>query len=338
VPGFARSNELIVMAQENRTRCLAILLFGALLLGPISSLQAQNGDPIDVLAEQESNTGVSSADLKTFSFEPEIIGPSARPIYLPEVVLISYSIGANRRAICTGTLINEQMVLTAGHCSCAARQTYTVIIAASESGTTGPALVDRLIRFPRYDCRAPHLPQPGKDLALLKLDRKFPRTARNKVVSPFAIPNQSNLRRLLIAGYGRDPSGQFPNRLLGAFSPILDLYCVRSAIRGSYCDPFGEFALSALVSATRPGADTCDGDSGGPVYWFPPTEGDKNNVISNRRLIGVTSRGLRGVPQFGPTGCGGGGIYTSLGSPEVLAWLGVNGVAIDFYAQDAETD
>ena len=79
--------------------------------------------------------------------------------------------------------------------------------------------------------------------------------------------------------------------------------------------------LPRWSSATGPpgplGDDTCEGDSGGPVFL---------NQDGFDQVIAVTSRGLPGVRQDPVLHCGGGGIYEILARHTVQNWFRANGI------------
>ncbi|WJI42194.1 trypsin-like serine protease [Mesorhizobium sp. C120A] len=248
------------------------------------------------------------------------------PVILPEVVKIVFKAEDGSPAFCTGVAVAADRILTAGHCGCGIPESYSVRFLSAPNLSSEDITLDRApVVFPGFDCIRELEPQPGRDLAVLYLqiageDIKPPPIAQ--MTLPF---EGTTARRAFIAGYGRTETGAFPNGLLGAFTPIKDYFCIRGGYAGSPCASFREFVLSDLISSAVPGVDSCDGDSGGPVYWFGKTMGHDGIEEVHRFLIGITSRGLSGVPQYGATSCGGGGIYSVVGHVDVLAWLSVNG-------------
>jgi hypothetical protein len=61
-------------------------------------------------------------------------------------------------------------------------------------------------------------------------------------------------------------------------------------------------------------------------------------AVSRRTLVGLVSRGIRGVRHPYPGFCGGGGIYTAVGTLPVLHWLTKNGVAFKFIENAKDVD
>ena len=140
---------------------------------------------------------------------------------------------------------------------------------------------------------------------------------------------KGRLQNLLVAGYGREGGdGRFPRGLVAASTRVRDFFCLQDQWSAGGCAIFREFTLANLVSDLS-NADTCDGDSGGPVYFVAQRLRPDGKVMLHRMLAGITSRGLGGVPQFGPGQCGGGGVYTAVAHPDVLKWLAVNGVPLE---------
>lgn len=270
--------------------------------------------------------------------EVKIIG--GFPSLLPEIARIRFLNANGGAALCSGVAVAADRVLTAGHCGCGITNSYEVELprsAQSENEVIDPRFFPkrRLVRppllFPRYDCRNPDRPQPGRDLALLFLDAPASEElAWPPPVAPmFLVRGDDKLAGLLIAGYGRTENADFPRGLRAAWAAVRDFFCVNGRVGGSPCASFREFVLSNLSSRARPAEDTCDGDSGGPVYWIGSTPRGDSAAETHRFLVGITSRSLLGVPQFGPTGCGGGGVYTTIGHVDVLGWLNLNGAPLE---------
>ncbi|WFP61464.1 MULTISPECIES: trypsin-like serine protease [unclassified Mesorhizobium] len=307
-------------------------------------LQTSGGD-IRLISDDSLLIEVDATGHATSGIHDRIFEGIRIPPILDEVVRIEFDVGLSRPALCTGVALNRNTVLTAGHCACAVQAAYRVsfprysgkMFRAQESEFHDPRKLSRPpLPFLGYDCRRLMYPQPGKDLGLLFLEPSAAPSSEFDPVAPPAAPffllhdmlNKGELRNLLIFGYGRREDQTMPHDLIGASTPIRDPFCLRDRYDGAQCGIFREFTLSSLVTEVDPGADTCDGDSGGPVY-FIGTKSLPEGVELHRMLVGITSRGLGGVPQFGQGYCGGGGVYTAVAHPDVLKWLAVNGVPLE---------
>jgi V8-like Glu-specific endopeptidase len=312
----------------------ALLLFTLAVPGAV----AQNAgdynldDEFFLRGQQGDDPGIGGVTKnQAFNLEAGAKVIDGNPVFLPEVVKIELTSGG----FCSGIAVAADRVLTAGHCGCAPRDSYVVRFPNEAVGTKGQygfgepyRLAADPVLFPRYDCSNTFSAQPGRDLAILYLDRAS-LVIDIPPVAPMVDPFKDAAKRAFIAGYGRTERGDFPRGLLGAFSTLQDPFCVRGSAFGSACAMFREFVLSDLVNAAALGVDTCDGDSGGPVYWFGAVKTKDGTEQIHRFLIGITSRALSGVPQFGATGCGGGGIYTAVGQVNVLVWLSQNGAPME---------
>jgi endonuclease G len=193
------------------------------------------------------------------------------------------------RALCTGTLIAPDVVLTAGHCI----DTHPEVVVVNTIDFSKPGgdtiKVKSATAYPDWENKY--------DVGVLVLDHPAAVKPR-KVASSCKLEGAS----VRLVGFGlTTKSGTGSNsRLHEAMLPVLDATCTRDPACASAVAPNGEF------TAGGHGTDSCFGDSGGPLYIDTP---------SGAALIGVVSRGeaAAGAP------CGGGGVY--IRADKVMTWV-----------------
>jgi len=199
-----------------------------------------------------------------------------------------------RDAICSGTLIAPDVVLTAGHCIEA--EPIEVLTDTVDYGKPGG---DRIKvkwsrAYPDWEHRY--------DVGVIMLEH----VARGK---PRKVAAACTVREGLVegalvhlVGFGAATSGgdDRNSALREANVPVLDPTCTMDLACEPSIAPRGEF-----VAGGR-GADSCFGDSGGPVYL---------DTADGPALVGVVSRGLAlpGAP------CGNGGVYVR--ADKVVSWI-----------------
>ncbi len=273
----------------------------------------------------------------------------------PEVARIEFS-DARGDHICTGVLLSTDAILTAGHCGCGSKYRaeiqYRPVETSPESAFAPFEVSGGPILFPGYDCRDPGRTQAGRDLALLRIvpfsygsgvavitwaDRRLPLRFNFPVIrSTVQVLSQEDLRSLYIVGFGATESGSLTRNLQGANVGLISRNCRRGRVFLSICAMFREFALGRTSSdpGSKP-VDSCGGDSGGPAYRMDTdakvaVDGQTIDDVSQRTLVGIVSRALSGVAHPYPGYCGGGGIYTAVGTRPVLDWLRSQNVQFSF--------
>jgi len=206
----------------------------------------------------------------------------------PHMALIGYGEPTAIEYLCGGSLISENFVLSAGHCS---------------SGRSGPAKYIRLGEFDKYNASddihvqnfniIENIPHPDyrsnshyNDIVLFKLDRN---AKLNPWVRPLCLPETRTIKEThgIASGWGRIGwTDDLSEQLLKV---TLDLF------------PFGECHESYGTNRKLPDGikddqqvcagsrsdekDTCEGDSGGPLQVFHPGH------YCMYTIIGVTSFG-----------------------------------------------
>ena len=181
---------------------------------------------------------------------------------------------------CTGVVVSPRVVLTARHCLPAAR----VLIG---NDVRQPSLTVRVVRSV--------VPTAPADVAALVLEQALsvvarPRRALSNLPAPYG--------PLRLVGFGRtDVSGSTGFGV----KRYIDVTAVGWGCDGERAAAMGCAPDSELVLPRSGGGDTCDGDSGGPVF---------ERSAQGLRLIALTSRPIPGMDLR----CGDGGIYTRIDS------------------------
>jgi secreted trypsin-like serine protease len=220
---------------------------------------------------------------------PPIVGGSAAASgEWPDAVAV---IGTN--GSCTGTVIAPDAVLTAGHCAEIAPQRIIAGTTDDSRGGTAVAVVATMA-YPSFG--------DTYDVAVLQLATPVPGVTPRTLASACTFDGFSPGAQVAVVGFGlTDDAATGANTLQReADIAVTDPTCTRSSGCRPAIAPGGEFV------AGGDGVDSCNGDSGGPVYLATPR---------GEIAIGIVSRGVGGAA----TPCGGGGIYVR--TDKIAGWL-----------------
>jgi secreted trypsin-like serine protease len=209
------------------------------------------------------------------------------------------------RFLCGCSLIDQDSVLTAAHCAKGVRaSTMTVTVGRTvlSSDQGQERRVSRIFVHPRYNANT-----YAPDAAVLKLSSSVSGIAPIKR----AAASQDHLERpgrsATVAGWGntikQPPDGNsgsnFPDRMREAQVPLVSDTEAQSVYGDS-------FVANLMVAAGREGKDTCQGNSGRPMFA---------KTSSGPRQIGITSSGAgcgaRGYP----------GVYTEVNAASIRTFI-----------------
>jgi trypsin len=211
----------------------------------------------------------------------EIVGGSRASIAdHPYVVYLTTTDGFQ---FCGGTLVDDNKVVTAAHCTAGKQPADIMVVAGREDKQSGAGITTAVREIwvnPQFaDVRS------GSDVSVLTLVQRLS-------YEPLKLPKKDDTALYtagqpgLILGWGRTAAdGQASQYLMQATVPVMtDPDCVKS---------YPDYKAAAMVCAGVPqgGVDSCQGDSGGPF-------------IVDGKLAGITSWGE------GCAGPGKPGVYT----------------------------
>jgi secreted trypsin-like serine protease len=233
----------------------------------------------------------------------------------PWQVAILKKQGQSLYFICGGTLIGDQRVVTAAHCTSGAASSLKVLVGTQRLSSGGSVLdVSTYADHPSYSSSTNRF-----DAAVLQLATSGI-AAGGKTLSLIGQEGSSDDalwapgKLLAISGWGTtSEGGSVSDQLREAqVSRIADSTCGQSDHYGASFDP----ATMVCAGFEQGGVDTCQGDSGGPLAASTqdPLPVSANDP-SQWRLTGITSWGDGCAREKKP------GVYTRVAAPAIRNWI-----------------
>jgi uncharacterized protein (TIGR03382 family) len=197
--------------------------------------------------------------------------------------------------VCSGTLIAPDVVLTAGHC--ADIEPTTVVANTIDYTASGGTKVDvaRTVAYPNWE--------NTYDVAIVVLAQPISGVTPRRIGTSCSFNAFASNVMVRLVGFGAtDMQGEASNtQLKEAMTAVVDPMCSTGNGCNTAVAPGGEFIAGGTGTA-----DSCFGDSGGPVYLDTP----RGPIV-----VGAVSRGVNNAA----TPCGGGGIYVR--TDKIAEWI-----------------
>ncbi len=195
---------------------------------------------------------------------------------------------------CTGTLIAPDVVLTAGHCADLEPTTVVANTTDYASGGTRVAVL-RTVAHPEW--------ATTYDVAVVVLAKPITGVTPRRIATSCTYQQFRDTTMVRIVGFGATSmDGKATNtRLREAMTQVTDPMCSAESGCNKKVAPGGEFVAGGTGTA-----DSCFGDSGGPVYL----DTERGPIV-----VGAVSRGVDNTA----TPCGGGGIYVR--TDKIISWI-----------------
>lgn len=207
----------------------------------------------------------------------------------PEVVSVWYDsegTGQSDKAefICTATLIEQQVAVTAAHCIQGfSGGDWYVEVGADELGKGERHAVDAVWFNPRYSKT-----RIANDIGVLHI-QGFTNLSNYAAIAKVGTVKKTS--KMLIAGWGVDQNGDLGNRLQKLTVKVDNTRAIKSF--GSQFNPATTLAAGRYFPGERVYGGACTGDSGGPLFL---------GVEKGRRqLVGIVSYGIKGCDEDAPT-------------------------------------
>ncbi|CAH0525744.1 S1 family peptidase [Vibrio hippocampi] len=241
-----------------------------------------------------STSAEASTDISAMIFN----GTDTSAEEWPSIASIYYDAsdyGGDQESYCTGTILDEQHVLTAAHCLYDGDEVfepyliYTSVVpqmndeSDAVNGLVTPIRASEFYAHPDFvdSAISEAVPWPN-DIAIIKLET--PMNVDSNAYTVQGLSSQASSYRqtdeeFVAVGYGITETGSYGELLQTTLNYQTQANCSLGAGDSQICTT-GDYNFSTDVRNS-----TCNGDSGGPLFWY-----DGSQYVQ----IGVTSYGWTG--------------------------------------------
>lgn len=203
-------------------------------------------------------------------------------------VVAVYVVEANATAsICTGSLIENSMVLTAAHCLEDAKSVYVLfgLDATDEAINKDQVIVRDVTKYlshPKFNAKA-SLQYNPQDIALLRYEGELPEGYDNfEIPDSFKMPKAQD--KIVLIGYGKTMQDKGDQGLLRTTSLL-----------GGQLEWLKN---EKMLRLRQPKTGACLGDSGGPLIIQNQGEDEIAGVLSRVRVSNFSAGACRGYAEF----------------------------------------
>lgn len=215
-----------------------------------------------------------------------------------DCVCVGVRLGTVDKFCCTGTLIGKNVVVTAGHCffCVAGGAENAVVFFGTDTSQPGKRVTGKAFRHPQYNQNG-----QNNDLSVIILDQPIEDIAPRRLATTSEIDRSTFVRAVGFGNSDFASSGGFGiKRMVDV--PVASICCCGETDPTHFgCDE----ELELVAGFVGLGPDSCNGDSGGPIYVLV---GDDARDDASWAVAGVTSR----ATDLATRPCGDGGIYARL--------------------------